>query len=98
MAPRRKRRNHSPQFKTKVAVEALKEDQTVAQLAQRFDVHPIRVTAWKRQLLDGAVDVFETGPKRVDHSEETIRELHAKIGELTMEKDFLARGLARSNL
>ena len=98
MAPRRKRRNHSPQFKTKVAVEALKEDLTIAELAQRFDVHPNQVTAWKRQLLEGAVDVFESGPKRADQSEETIKELHAKIGELTMEKDFLARGLAHSNL
>ena len=63
MAPRKKRRNHSPQFKTKVAIEALKEEQTIAELARRFDVHPNQVSAWKRQLLDGAVDVFESGPK-----------------------------------
>ena len=95
MARRRKRRNHSPQFKTKVALEALKEEQTTAQLAQRFDVHPNQITAWKRRLREGAVDVFEAGPKRRDESEEVIKELHAKIGELTMEKDFLSRGLAR---
>ena len=69
MAPRRKRRNHSPPFKTKVAVEALKEDQTVAQLAQRFDARPNQVTAWKRQLLEGVVDVFESGPKQSDDSD-----------------------------
>jgi len=67
---RRKRRNHSPQFKAKVALAALTEEQTLAQLAQRFDVHPNQITAW-------------------------IKELHAKIGELTMERDFLDRGLVR---
>lgn len=95
MAPRKKRRNHSPQFKTKVAVEALKEEQTIAELARRFDVHPNQVSAWKRQLLDGAADVFESGPKRDEEAQEVIKDLHAKIGELTMEKDFLSRGLAR---
>ncbi len=95
MAPKRKRRNHSPQFKTKVALEALKEEQTVAQLAQRFDVHPNQISAWKRQLREGAVEVFENGPRREDGSAETIKELHAKIGQLMMEQDFLLRGLAR---
>ena len=94
MAPRRKRRNHSPQFKTKVALAALREDETLAQLAKQFDVHPNQITAWKRQLREGAVDVFDTGSARRDDSQATIKELHAKIGELTMEHDFLARGLA----
>lgn len=92
---RRKRRNHSPQFKAKVALAALTEEQTLAQLAQRFDVHPNQITAWKRQLLEGATGMFESGPGPAADSEAKIKELHAKIGELTMERDFLDRGLAR---
>lgn len=92
---RRKRRNHSPQFKAKVALAALTDEQTLAQLAQRFDVHPNQITAWKRQLLDGAAGMFETGSTPAADSEAKIKELHAKIGELTMERDFLDRGLAR---
>lgn len=92
---RRKRRNHSPQFKAKVALAALTGEQTLAQLAQRFDVHPNQITAWKRQLFDGAAGMFESGSATAGDSEAKIRELHAKIGELTMERDFLDRGLAR---
>ena len=92
---RRKRRNHSPQFKAKVALATLTEDQTLAQLAQRFDVHPNQITAWKRQLLEGAAGMFESGSAAAVDSEARIRELHAKIGELAMERDFLDRGLAR---
>jgi len=91
---RRKRRNHSPQFKAKVALATLTEDQTLAQLAQRFDVHPNQITAWKRQLLEGAAGMFESGSAPELDSEAKIRELHTKIGELTMERDFLDRGLA----
>ena len=92
---RRKRRNHSPQFKAKVALAALTGEQTLAQLAQRFDVHPNQITAWKRQLLDGAAGMFESGSAAAGDSEAKIRELHAKIGELTMERDFLSKALRR---
>lgn len=95
---RRKRRNHSPQFKAKVALAALTAEQTLAQLAQRFDVHPNQITAWKRQLLEGAAGMFESGPAPAGDTEAKLRELHAKIGELTMERDFLDRGLARLDI
>ena len=97
---RRTRRNHSPAFKAKVAVAALKGEQTLAELAQAHDVHPNQVTAWKAQLMEGAAGLFggtalatkETAPV-VD-----VKSLHAKIGELTVENDFLAGALGKAGL
>lgn len=91
---RRKRRNHSSAFKAKVALAAVKEDRTLAELAQQFDVHPNQITQWKHQLVEGACETFGNGRGAAD-SQAQISALHAKIGELSMECDFLAHGLAR---
>ncbi len=91
-----KRRNFSAAFKAKVAIEALRGDQTLAELASRHKVHPNLITKWKRQASEGMVDVF-SGKKGVrDGSHEAeVKELHAKIGELTVEKEFLAKAFGR---
>ena len=91
----RKRRNHSSNFKAKVAVAALKGDKTLAELAEQFDVHPNQITDWKRQLLENADQLFGGAEKQAVDSEHKIKELHAKIGQLTMERDFLEQGLER---
>ena len=94
--PRRPRRNHSPAFKAKVAVEAIKGEQPLIVIAERFDVHPNQITKWKRQLLEGAPAVFgET--EKADERGPSTAELHAKIGELTMECDFLSGALGRGD-
>jgi len=90
---KRPRRNHAPAFKAKVALEALKGDQTIVELSQRYQVHPNQITEWKKQLLEHAADVFDKG-RKVDQGERE-KELHAKIGRLTMENDFLSGALVR---
>jgi transposase-like protein len=91
---RRKRRNHKPDFKAKVALEALKGDLTLAELSKKHDVHPNQVTEWKRQLLENASQAFG-GEKASEDAQAKLKELHAKIGQLTMENDFLEQGLTR---
>lgn len=91
--PRRPRRNHGSVFKAKVALEALKGDQTLAQLAERFEIHPNQIVEWKKELLERAGELFEKG-KRTSN-EPDIKDLHAKIGQLTVENDFLACALGR---
>jgi len=83
---KRPRRNHSPAFKAKVALAAVKGEKTLAELAQQFDVHPNQVTQWKAQLLDGAVEVFGGGGSAPVPAID-VKSLHAKIGELTLEND-----------
>lgn len=91
---RRHRRNHSPAFKAKVALAALKGEQTVAEIASRYDVHPNQVTQWKTQLLEGAAHVFDGGKPAAQH-EPDLKALHAKIGQQALEIDFLEHALGR---
>jgi transposase len=91
---RRSRRNHSAAFKAKVALAAIKGEETLAQLATRFDVHPNQITQWKTQLLERASHVFDgAGPSAEPGPD--IKTLHAKIGQLSLENDFLAGALGR---
>ena len=91
-----KRRRFTAEFKARVALEALRGDRTIQEIAAKHKVHPNQVSAWKRQAMDGLGAVFSNGAERAgrDHASE-VRELHAKIGELTVVNDFLARGLKR---
>lgn len=89
------RRNHSPAFKAKVALEAAKEERTLTELSRVYSVHVNQIGAWKRQLLDGATDLFVSGSEKKRDQEEIVKDLHAKIGELTVERDFLFRTLNR---
>ncbi len=96
---KRPRRNHSPAFKARVALDAIKGEKTLAELAGQYDVHPNQITTWRSQLLDGAAGVFggetkaDAGPSPID-----VKTLHAKIGELTLERDFLSGALGKAGL
>lgn len=92
---RRPRRNHSAAFKARVALEALQGDKTLAELAARHDVHANQITIWKNELLGRAAEIFGNGSSAPPENQEKIRELHEKIGELTVERDFLERALGR---
>ena len=92
---KRKRRNHSPAFKAKVALAAVRGERTVADLAQQFDVHPNQIQDWTKKLVVEAEHVFGAGAVEAEHSERETQQLHAKIGQLTMEKDFLSKALGR---
>jgi transposase-like protein len=90
----RKRRNHDAGFKARVALEAVKGERTVSELAADYGVHPTMIHQWKKALLDGAADIFERGTKKTaEVDEDTMRSLHAKIGELAVANDFLSRKL-----
>ena len=96
---RRACRTHAPAFKAKVALTAIKGEKTLADLAQQYDVHPNQITAWKAQLLDGAAGLFGPGVAATDAAPGVdLRVLHAKIGELTLENDFLAGALGKAGL
>ena len=90
------RRKYSAELKAKVALEALRGEQTLAEPSARYNVHPDLITNWKKQAREGLVDVFNGGGQRRDAQHEAeIKELHAKIGELTVEKDFLSKAFGR---
>ena len=96
---KRTRRSHSPAFKAKVALAAVKGEKTLAELAQQFDVHPNQITTWRSQLMEGAAGVFGSD----GHSEPAepaidVKTLHAKIGELTLVNDFLSGALGKAGL
>ena len=96
---KRPRRNHAPAFKAKVALAAIKGEKTLAELAQQFDVHPNQITQWKAQLLEGAAGVFgaEARPEPAAPAVD-LKSLHAKIGELTLENDFLEGALSKAGM
>lgn len=90
------RRRFTGEFKARVALEALRGDKTVQEIASKHKVHPNQVSTWKRQATEGLGEVFSNGADRERQDRETeVRDLHAKIGQLTVERDFLAGGLKR---
>ena len=89
-----KRKRYSAEFKAKVALEAIKGEQTVSELGSRYGLHPNMITNWKRQAIDGMADVFPGG-KLSGPTEAEVKELHAEIGRLAVENDFLSQGLKR---
>ncbi len=95
---KRSRRAHSPAFKAKVALAALKGDKTLAELAQQYDVHPNQITDWKKQLQERVSEVFETGKSTPAEPPVDVTMLHAKIGQFAPESDFLSGALGKAGL
>jgi transposase-like protein len=96
---RRTPRTHNAAFKAKVALAAIKGEKTLAELAQLYDVHPTQITAWKAQLLDGAAGLFGSGSTAKEAAPAIdLKTLHAKIGALTLENDFLSGALGKAGL
>jgi len=97
----KKRKQYSAQFKAKVALEALRGEKTIAEIAAQYEIHPTMIHNWKRQLLEGASDIFEQSNQAVEANSEAaaqIAELYRQIGQLKVERDFLATRSARLGL
>jgi len=88
-----KRKQYKPEFKAKVALAALKNEETIAELSKRFGVHPTMISNWKKSLLDGVADIFEKGKKVKKEPETPVDDLYREIGKLKVERDFLSRKL-----
>jgi transposase-like protein len=95
---RRPRRNHSPAFKAKVALATIRGEKTLAELAEQFDGHANQITSWRTQLLEGAAEVFGGDGKGEAPPPIDVKELHVKIGELTLTNDFIAGALTKAEL
>lgn len=90
------RKHHSASFKAKVALEAAKQTRTLAELAKAYQVHPVQISQWKKQLLDGAESLFQDGRRRErDDSQAVQAELYERIGRLNMEVEWLKKSVAR---
>ena len=93
---KRNRKQYSPDFKVRVAMEAIKGEETIAELAIRFEVHPTQITKWKKELVAGASNIFGADPnKKMKDEKGLINQLYQQIGQLKVEKDFLEKGLER---
>jgi transposase len=91
-----KRKRYAPEFKAKVALDALKGEQTMAELASKYSLHPNMIANWKRQAIDNMAEGFSSKTDRTKELDETqLKDLHAKIGQLTIERDFLAKAFGR---
>jgi transposase-like protein len=95
---KRTRRTHTPAFKAKVAIAALKGEKTLAELSQQFDIHANQISTWRTQLLEGAQGVFGGAAAEGASPAVDVKEMHAKIGQLTLENDFLSGALSKAGL
>ena len=91
-----RRKRYSAEFKAKVALEAIRGEQTINELAARYELHPTMITNWKRQAIDNMASTFSgTAERNSKANDDQIKDLHAKIGQLTVERDFLAKAFGR---
>lgn len=90
-----KRTNHRPNVKASAALEAIRGEKTMTEIAAKYGVHPNQILRWKKQLEENAINVFGANEKLMQTTEKTVEQLHVKIGQLTMERDFLSKALGK---